>query len=264
VVGRGAKRPRAADDGSVLSTLADLLFPPRCGICRAGGPELLCPACRAEFVPVPAPACSRCGIPLGAHSPRYSLTCRRCLRAPPAFASATSAALYSGRMRAAIARFKFEGRAALGLPLGDLLARHARGQATLARADVAVPVPLHQARLRERGYDHAVLLARAVAGALEIPLAVGVLLRISATAPQAGLGARARHANVRGAFRVDPAGTHLIEQRILLVDDILTSGATAAACAETLLAAGAAEVRVATLARAILDEPPRNEGGAAG
>jgi predicted amidophosphoribosyltransferase len=124
---------------------------------------------------------------------------------------------------------------------------------------------LHQDRLWERGFDHAVLLAGAVAGGLQIPLAAGVLQRERATAPQAGLGARARWANVGGAFRVDSVRQHLLEdRRVVLVDDILTSGATASACAEALQAAGAAEVRVATLARAILGGLPRSGAAAAG
>ncbi len=168
-------------------------------------------------------------------------------------------------MRAAIAGYKFEGRADLGLPLGDYLATHVRGEQALALSELVMPVPLHRERLRERGFDHAVPLARAVATALGIPLAAGILVRARATSPQAGLMAKARRANVRDAFHADPARAHLLkDRRIVLVDDILTSGATASACAEALAAAGAAEVRVATLARAILGGLPRNGGAATG
>lgn len=242
----------------MLHLLADLLFPPRCRVCRAWGDDLLCPVCRAEFVPLRHPLCVRCGIPLDADGLRPA--CGRCRREPPPYAAARSAALYTGRLRAAIHRLKFEGRAELGPALGNLLGGFVCATPSLQAAEVIVPVPLHRLRLRERGYNHAALIARGVAEVLRLPLAAGALLRVAPTLPQTDLGRRERYANVRGAFQVDRAGERVIRGRaILIIDDVLTSGATAAGCVQALLAAGAVEVRVATLARAL---PDGRRGGA--
>ncbi len=159
--------------------------------------------------------------------------------------------LFEGRLRSAIHRFKFEGRMELGQILGDLLAGFVRGAPTLVDSDLVVPVPMHHRRQRARGYNHATLLAEPVARALRVPLAERALIRLTATAPQTALRRAERQANVRGAFALPPEGADLVRGRsILLVDDVLTSGATAAECARVLLHAGAAAVRVATLARA--------------
>jgi len=178
---------------------------------------------------------------------------------------ARSAALYRGRLRAAIHRFKFEGRQELGPVLGALLAEFVLTTPSLTSAEVVLPVPLHSSRLRQRGFNHATLLAEKVAEALRRPMVDGALVRIAPTLPQASLGRMERFANVRGAFSVDPhRGPLLRSCALLLVDDVLTSGATAAGCAQVLLSAGAAEVRVATLARALGDGPPSHaeaEGG---
>ncbi|MGH2452283.1 MAG: ComF family protein [bacterium] len=124
---------------------------------------------------------------------------------------------------------------------------------------------MHSSRLRQRGFNHAALLAERVAAGLRLPMVEGALLRTAPTLPQTSLGRMERFANVRGAFAVDPGRGPLLRGcALLLVDDVLTSGATAAACARALLSAGAAEVRVATLARALLDGPPSHAEGEAG
>lgn len=238
----------------MLSLLADLLFPPRCRVCRTWGHELLCAACRGQVIVPRPPLCGRCGIPLG--SLDAAGHCGRCRIEQPPYAVARSAALYRGRVRTAIHRFKFEGRQELGPILGSLLAEFVLTTPSLTSAEVILPVPLHSSRLRERGFNHAALLAERVAGALRLPMVEGALLRIAPTLPQTSLGRMERFANVRGAFAVDPRRGPLLRScALLLVDDVLTSGATAAACARALLSAGAAEVRVATLARALGDGP---------
>lgn len=158
-------------------------------------------------------------------------------------------ALFEGQLRTAIHRLKFEGRRELGPVLGGLLAGFVRGAPALAAADLLIPVPMHRIRLSERGYNHAALLAQPVAEALRAPFTEGALMRVTATAPQSGLRRDERHANVCGAFGLPPAGADIVRGRsILLIDDVLTSGATVAECARVLLASGAAAVRVATLA----------------
>jgi ComF family protein len=164
------------------------------------------------------------------------------------FAYARAAARYGDHARDALHAFKFGGRRALAAPLGDLLAEIG-ASLPLESVDVVVPVPLHPRRERERGFNQSWLLARRVATAWRLTARRDVLTRRVATAPQTALGAEARRFNVGGAFRVRRpelvAGRH-----VLLVDDIMTTGATAGACARALREAGAATVGVVTVARA--------------
>jgi ComF family protein len=156
-------------------------------------------------------------------------------------------------MRTAIHRLKFEGRRELATPLGNLLASFVCRTPALGRPERVVPVPLHPARQRARGYNHALLLAQPVARALGVPLLPHGLARVVDTVPQTALHRADRWANVTDAFRAGSEPAALCGRSILLVDDVLTSGATAAACARTLRAADAGAVYVVTVARA---QPP--------
>jgi len=166
------------------------------------------------------------------------------------FSYARSAASYGEVAREALHAFKFGGCRALAAPLGDLLA--ALGVASLPEAspDVLVPVPLHPARERERGFNQSLLLARRLGHAWRLPVRADVLARTIATPPQAELDAQARRANVRGAFALRRpdlvAGRHVI-----VVDDIFTTGSTVTACVQRLRRGGARTVGVLTVARAI-------------
>ncbi len=178
------------------------------------------------------------------------------------FAAARALALFEGTMRTAIHRLKFEGRRELAPILGHHLASFVRGCDVLGCADVVIPVPLHAARQQERGYNHALLLAERVAGELGATLLADGLRREVATAPQSELRRGQRWANVKGAFSIPPESVGEVRGRdILLVDDVMTSGATAAECARTLLGAGAASVYVATLARAMPPSGRYERGG---
>ena len=181
------------------------------------------------------------------------------------FAVARAPALYAGSLRTALHRLKFDGRRALGPPLGEFLADFVRTTAALGRPEIVVPVPLHPSRERGRGFNHAALLAAPVAEALGVPLDAALLERVIDTAPQQTLTEPQRWGNVRGAFRIRVSATGVVRGRVvLLVDDVMTSGATSAECARTLLAAGATEVRVATVARAVLARDGSGAGGGAG
>jgi ComF family protein len=153
-------------------------------------------------------------------------------------------------VREAIHAFKFGGRRGLADPLGDLLAGLGLSALPGAGPDLLVPVPLHRRRERERGYNQALLVARRLERAWGVPVAADALVRLTATAPQADLDARARRRNVRGAFGVVRAPA-IAGRHIVLVDDVLTTGATASECARILSRAGASAVGVLTIARTV-------------
>lgn len=235
-----------------------MLYPPRCVVCRTVGEGPLCARCRAGFAPVPVPFCCRCACPLGGSE---ASLCRTCTDRTPPFAAARALAVFEGSVRTAVHRLKYQGRRELGPVLGRMLAAFVREAPALGEADLVVPVPLHASRERERGFNPALLLAAAVAEALDLPLLPSGLERTVPTAPQSALGLRQRWANVAGAFSVPATGAGMVRGRaVLLVDDVMTSGATAAECAAALRRAGAGRVAVVTLARATPPEArPRVE-----
>ncbi len=225
---------------ALSSALLDLLYPPRCAACGEGlassAEEPFCPICRDAVEEVPG-GCSCCGLP-GPHE-----TCGACLASAPAFVSCRAGGLFGGPLADAIHAFKYRDRPALARPLGRWLS----GRVPIAREAWLVPVPLATRRRMSRGYDQAMLLARSVAAARSVRAVPQALVRTRETAPQVGRSRAARLANVRGAFRAAPA---VRGREVVLVDDVVTTGATADACARALLAAGALSVSVVALARA--------------
>lgn len=214
------------DGRGLLDALLKLLFPDRCAGCRKLG-GLLCGACRAALVPYPGGD----------------------RRAPPASLSDVQIAfLFKSPLREAIHQLKYRRVQRMAQPLGELLAAHVCGPA--ATADAVLAIPLHAARLRERGFNQAEALASEVARALRRPLVGDQLIRTRATEQQAHLDARARAANMRDAFAWHGAPP---PRRLILVDDVYTTGATMGACAEALRAAGAEAVYGLALARSQLD-----------
>jgi ComF family protein len=218
----------------------DLLFPPRCvaPACRRRG-AWLCRRCAAAVRPPPSPRCERCGLP-GAAAAR----CPDCRALDPCFAAASAAGLYEPPLREAIQALKYRRAAVLAETLGALAAAALPAGAEF---DVVVGVPAHPRRIRARGVDHAGLLAEVVARRRGWPRRSDLLERTRATSPQARLDPARRRANVVDAFRAAPLASGT---RALLVDDVLTTGATASACAAALGRAGAASVTVCTVARA--------------
>jgi ComF family protein len=227
--------------------LVDLAFPPTCPACDAllGSAEPLCADCTMSLYEV-GPACPRCAEPA---SVARSMPCGRCLRRPPPFARTLAAYRYGGELAAALRRLKLENRPDIARTLAPLFA--APLAAACAHSELAVPVPLSWRRLASRTFNQSqVLLAHAARG-LVLPIRPAALRRVRDTPPQAGLGLAARRANVAGAFTVSPSQRrHVCGRRILLVDDIMTTGATLAAATRALLDAGAAEVSCFAFARA--------------
>jgi ComF family protein len=237
----------------MLAAALEVLFPPSCPGCGRGHPPRFCDACLAS-IPLPAdPLCAACGLPIAPGAPFDR--CRSCRDRPPAFARARSCAVFpsagsaANPLRAVLHRFKYEQDLAEAGPLADLLAR--RCPPGIAACDVAVPVPLHLSRLRWRGFNQAQLLLAPLARAAGIPTVPGALERLRPTDPQVRLDVEARRRNVRGAFRVREPDA-IRGRRVLLFDDVITSGATADACARALAAAGARGIEVLALAHAVV------------
>lgn len=227
-----------------LADLLDLLFPPTCLGCAKvlPGRAPFCERCGLEVEPLPEPHCRACAEP-GQH---LDGLCPRCHLRPPPFARAFAPFVHAGPVSRAVHQLKYEDHPELAAPLGALLARSAQDFLAQAPLDVC-PVPLHRSRLRERRYDQAHLLAQALARASGRQLLPDTLVRERATARQVGRSEADREANVRGAFA---ARRPLRGLRVLLVDDVFTTGATARAAASALREAGASEVQVLCIARA--------------
>lgn len=240
----------------VLRRAADALLPPTCFACQAPVETqgLLCAGCFPRFRFIGAPHCHCCGLPFAsAAAVGEGGLCGACLDAPPAFDRARAAWLYDEASKPVLLAFKYGDRTDLAPALARAMA-HA-GAGLLAEADVIVPVPLARARLVSRRYNQAGLLAAALGRRADRPVLHTLLRRTRNTAPLADLSARQRATVLAGAIVVTPRLVPRIAgRRVLLVDDVLTSGATANACASALLAAGAGGVDVLAAART----PPRS------
>ncbi len=247
---------QAAPVDGWLARIGRGLWAPRCLVCgeRAAGPLDLCMRCGAALPWMP-PACLCCAMPLPARAPALSLPagdlvaggrlCGACQRDPPALAQAHAAFLYGFPLDRLLPRLKFHRDLAAGRLLAQAMAA---AFAACERPDALVPVPLHHARLRQRGYNQALELARPLGRMLGLPMQPGLLLRIRDTAAQSRLDAGARSANLRDAFDVPPRVD--VPAHLVLVDDVMTTGATLDAAAEALLEAGADRVDAWVCARA--------------
>ncbi len=238
------------DLGRLGRALLDLAFPPQCAACGQMVPdaETFCPECRAQVELIRAPVCRRCGRPLADGAKEWQ--CRRCAARPPAYDQARSLALHRGPLAQAVRDFKYRRRYGRGAALAAFWVRQAPVD-WLAGVELLVPVPLHPRRLLWRGFNQALVLARPLGRRLGLAVEPGLLRRRRHTRPQVGLDAAQRRANVEGAFVLARGGAARVEgRRVLVVDDVFTTGATVEECARVLREAGAARVMVHTLVRA--------------
>ena len=236
---------------SVRGMAAGVHLPGRCAICRQWPADPVCGTCVARFAP-PRTRCQACALPV----PTGVLRCGACLRAPPPLGRCLAAVDYGWPWRDVLARFKFHGHPGWATQLAWLMRSSAWAEDALLEADRVLPIPLSPQRLAERGYNQSWLLARQLAPRKAEP---ALLLRIRHTPAQRTLPRADRLANLQGAFVVEPLQAHRVRgQRVLLVDDVMTSGASLHTAAQALLLAGAREVSAIVLARTGLDQ---DDGG---
>ncbi|MGO8674144.1 MAG: double zinc ribbon domain-containing protein [Capsulimonadaceae bacterium] len=230
---------------SFVDPILSLLYPPKCAVCRRLGEPVLCERCRNAVTAVTEPICALCGQSLGEHT-----ACSHCTLRRPAFDAARALGAYEGTLKHAIHLLKYRDRPALADPLGVLLAEYARNCAPALDGlafDRIVPVPMHAARRRVRGYNQSERIARSLGRELTISVDVALLRRRGSRRPQVGLSQDARRQNLLDAFAVvDPA--RAAGRSFLLVDDVSTTGTTLHECAKALKAAGAKAVYGLTLA----------------
>lgn len=234
----------------LVRNLVDFVLPPRCPLCSRPteplDPHSLCPSCLSEVTYIRPPFCIQCGIPFASQKEESHL-CGQCLTGTTVYGMARAACMFSGSARTAIHAFKYQNKTYLARTLIGLMERSPR-PFNINRYDTLVPVPLHRNRLRERGYNQSLLLAREMGHRYGVPVDEGVLRRVRDSRPQIELAGVKREENVKGVFSLggDPA-----DRMILLIDDVLTTGATANECARTLLRGGAREVDIFTIARVV-------------
>ena len=231
--------------------LCNLLLPPACAFClerlSPPDPDNFCPSCHDKILPISGPSCRRCALPFQATDgdDHYCQTCLTEKR--PLFSGVTPVGHHDTLLREAIHRLKYRNDISLARPLAHLLTSRLRDENS--NFDLILPVPLHRSRLHERGYNQSVLLARQLGRRLQLPVELNRLQRILPGPPQQGLSARERSRNVRNHFKT---ASPLNGEAVLLVDDVMTTGATARECARTLMKNGAGSIHVAILARAAL------------
>ncbi|HZZ61774.1 MAG TPA: ComF family protein [Roseiarcus sp.] len=228
----------------------DALYPPTCLACRAATDAhgALCPRCWSAMRFIERPYCERLGTPFE-QDLGEGLISPQAMADPPVFARARAVARFEdGPARMLVHRLKYSDRAELARPIGRWMAR--AGADILGDADLIAPIPLHPVRLWRRRFNQAAMLTREVSRETGKPCDVGALLRVKATPSQVGLSRAQRAENVQGAFRVGP-GAQVRGRKVVLIDDVLTSGATVNAAARALLRAGASSVDVLVFARVV-------------
>ena len=237
---------------NALRPILDFALPPRCPGCAAitRDPHLFCLDCWSALAFLGEPCCARCALPFD-YGEGAAVLCGRCLAEPPAYDRLRAAVAYGDIARSVALKLKYGGRPGIAETVARFMQRHLDA----AGAPLLAPVPLHRWRIWRRGYNQAALIASALARRTGLETRLDLLDRVKATPILRGLGPRERAEAVRGAFRVNKRRkAELKGRRIVLVDDVYTSGATANACARILKRAGAAEVNILCWARVVRGE----------
>ena len=228
----------------MFSGILNFLFPSRCPLCGNTSDCVLynplCSACWSRIEKYTGPSCGICGIPVV--SPLATL-CESCMKEKPPYAKIFYYGIYEGALREAVHLLKFNGISRLAKPLGRLLAELPR-----TRVDAVVPVPLHPKRLLQREFNQAALIGRHLARRIQVPFLSHALAKLRDTPPQTEVSGKERLKNVRKAYR---ASDRVAGLELLLVDDVVTTGATVGECAKALMQAGAKSVTVAAAARSM-------------
>ncbi|VBB46331.1 ComF family protein [uncultured Desulfatiglans sp.] len=242
-----------------FEALVRMIYPPKCVVCGAFIEDekppadrpypLFCRSCLARWEPLSSPVCTCCGLPFSGPRQNDHL-CGECTRKPPCFDALRAPFIYGETLTKAVHAFKYRGQEHLAKPFGRLLADYAARWLEASPPLLVMPVPLHPRRLRERGFNQSLLLARPVAKRLQADLDFLALTRVRYTQTQTGLGHADRRENVHEAFFLKrPASVK--GRDVLLVDDVATTGNTLNECARILKKAGAWSVKALTLARAV-------------
>ncbi len=243
---------RICNAQNVASGIVDILLPPTCPTCGAILPDPaqgpFCTECRGAFHRVTVPLCISCGFPFPASAGANHL-CEDCVISPPPFSVARALGRYEGPLLDAIHLFKYRRRISLGEALGRMMAYAVYDSLVIDDYSLIIPVPLHPKRLRERGFNQALTLAREVARRYALPVDLLALRRRVHTEAQVKLAGKERKANMREAFAIQDRG-RIDGEEILLIDDVYTTGSTVMECARVLMRNGARKVAVLTLARA--------------
>jgi ComF family protein len=215
-------------------------------------PHTLCPSCWSQTRFIERPFCERLGTPFAVDMGEGLLS-PKAMADPPAYSRARAVVRFEdGPARQLVHRLKYGDQMNIAKPMGLWMARS--GAEIIDDADLLIPIPLHRSRLAYRRFNQAALLAQTISGHSDIPCELDALRRIKATPPQVGLSRDQRAKNVQGAFSLSPEGQlHILNKHIILVDDVLTSGATINAAARVLLRAGASQIDVLIFARVVTD-----------
>jgi len=232
---------------TLYHSFLDLLFPPACLLCRDTlSNHGICDECSERFEAVTPPFCTVCGSTFATDAGGNHL-CGRCIKKNPPFDIAASIYLYQGDLSRAVRLLKYSKKSLFGSHLGGLMKNH---RLSAISYDAIVAVPLHIARLRERGFNQSQLLAEGLGESIFLDVDKYILERVRPTGSQAGMSSKERQANVRGAFCLR-RGVDVAGKRILLIDDVYTTGATVKECSRVLKKGGASVVNVLTLARVV-------------
>ena len=236
----------------VLNDISDVIFPPQCLGCAeilSRGRQLFCPACKEKIKFITGSLCPVCGTTF-LDSPAESHLCGNCIENKTYFSCARAVFSYETIILDVIHKFKYGNNISVGAMLASFMADFSFPDVDCSDYSLMIPVPLHIKRLRERGFNQSLILARALAKKWQIPINFSLLKRYKSTLTQTGLHKTERKQNIKGAFEVNDKKI-IAGKNIILVDDVYTTGATINECAKTLIKAGAQKVTVLTLARVL-------------